>query len=77
MHLSGTKVTLEQSLLAVIADRLNFIAWTKTRDAQKGHKYKGKSFYEVLTQKEKPKEDLMTFDTVEEYEEYMKRRNEG
>ncbi len=77
MHLNGSKITLEQSLLAVIADRLNFIAWSKTRDAQKGHRYNGKSFYEILTQNGKPKEELMTFDTVEEYEEYMKRRNEG
>lgn len=64
-------------MLAVIADRLNFIAWSKTKDAQKGRKYKEKSFYEILTQKEKPKDDLMLFDTVEEYEEYMRRRNEG
>lgn len=77
MHLNGSRITVEQSLLAIIADRLNFIAWSKTRDAQKGHRYKEKSIYEILTRKSKPKEELMTFDTVEEYEEYMKSRNEG
>lgn len=74
MHFSKTRLTLEQTLLAIIADRLSFIAWTKTRDAQKGHKYKGKSIYETLSREPEQKEELMTFDSVEEYEKYMKEK---
>ena len=72
-YLSGNKISLKEALLAVIADRLNFIAWTKTEDAHRGRRYKGKSIYEALTKKPEPKEELMVFDTVEDYEEYMKR----
>lgn len=36
MHLTDQKITLEQSLLAVIADNLSFLSWTKTRDAENG-----------------------------------------
>lgn len=74
MHLSGTRITLEQSLLAIIVDRLNFIAWTKTKDAAKGHKYKAKSIYEELSKEPKKKDDVVIFNDIESYENYMKER---
>lgn len=36
MKISGTSVSLDRLLLATIADRLSFLAWAKTRDAQHG-----------------------------------------
>ena len=74
-HLSGNRITLEQALLAIIVDRLNFIAWTKTEDAHKGRKYRRKSIFETLTKnpEQKKKDEIMSFNTVEEYDEYMKR----
>ena len=72
-HLSGNRVTLTEALMAIIADRLSFIAWTKTKDAQQGHKYNGKSIYETLTKPKQDKDEIISFDTVEEYDEYMKR----
>lgn len=71
MHFSKARVTLEQSLLAIIADRLDFLSWTKTKDAQKGHKYNKKTIFDTLTKEPKKKEQLMSFDTPEEYDRYM------
>lgn len=37
MKVANTKVTTETLLLASAVDQLNFIAWSKTEDAQHGH----------------------------------------
>lgn len=71
-HYNKQNATLEQMLLATIADNLRFIAWTKTRDGQK-NRNKPKSITEkLLGTDKKPKDDLVAFDTAEEYEAYMK-----
>ena len=71
IYLSGSKVSFEYRILAMMADALNFIAWTHTKDAQKGHKYKKKSILESLIKDPEPNEDIMVFDSVEEYEEFI------
>lgn len=72
MKMSGAKITIEQMLLAIIADGIQFLGWTKTKDAKHG-KYKQKSILKTLQgEYDKPKDDLISFKTVEEYEEYMK-----
>lgn len=37
MRLSGTQVAQDTLLLAAAVDRLSFLAWAKTRDAQHGY----------------------------------------
>lgn len=37
MKLSGSKISLEQSLLASVADRLGILIWQKTKDGAKGN----------------------------------------
>lgn len=77
MKLSHQKLTLEQSLLAMILDELHFQSWTHSKDAQKGRPYKEKSVYKSLMGEYKAeKDDLETFSTVEQYEAYMSRFNE-
>lgn len=72
MHFADAKITLEQTLLSIIADSLQFLAWTKTKDAKHG-KYNKKSILKILQgEYKKEKDDLMSFETIEEYEEYMK-----
>lgn len=56
----------EVLLLASIADSLNFIAWSKTKDAEKG-KNRPERILNSLYKKEK-KEDITTFDSPEDYE---------
>lgn len=72
MKLADTRLTLDQMLLAMIVDNLNFLSWTKTKSAQKG-KYNQKSLFKRLMGEDKEnKDDLISFATPEEYEEYMK-----
>lgn len=71
-HFSNTKLNIEQTLLAIIADSLQFIAWTKTSEAKRG-RYKNKSILKTLNgEYEKKKDDLVSFETIEEFEAYMK-----
>lgn len=75
MAMSGTKLTIDQMLLALVVDNLNFIAWTKTKDARHG-KFKQKSMLKMLTEENtKTKDDLISFKTPEEFEEYMNQFN--
>lgn len=70
--MSGTKLSMEQMLMAMILDNLNFLSWTKTKDAKHG-KYKGKSVLKsLLGEYEKQKDDLLVFNSIEDYEEHMK-----
>lgn len=77
MHLSGARVTLDQALLAIISDSLRFLAWTKTKDASKGRKYKNKPIFDAIMHEQKKDDELMRFDTVEAYEDYMRQRKEA
>ena len=64
--LSGSKLTLEESLLAVIADRLGFLCWAQTKDAQKG-KNQPTSIYESLTKDTSKEDDVVAFDSIEDF----------
>lgn len=71
MHISETKITVEQTLWAIMADALQFIAWSKTTEAKHG-KYKNKSILKILRgEYEEEKDDLMSFESIEEYLDYM------
>ena len=72
MKVNNTKITIDQMMLAIIADNIKFLSWTKTKDAKHG-KYKQKSILKALMgEYDTKKDDLISFKTVEEYEEYMK-----
>jgi hypothetical protein len=64
--LSGAIVETNTLLMAAAVDRLTFIAWCKTKDAEKGRN-KPRSIVEVITGK-KVESDIMSFDTAEEFE---------
>lgn len=71
MKMSGTRLNTEQILLAMMADSLQFLAWSKTKDAKKG-KYKNKSILKTLQgEYQKNKDDLQSFESPEEFERYM------
>lgn len=72
MHVSESKLTIEQTLLAVIADAVQFLAWTKTKEAKHG-RYDRKSILKTLNgDYEHDRDDYESFETIEEFEEYMK-----
>lgn len=71
MQLSGQKLTLDQTLLALLVDNFRLYMWAK---GGKKRGKKPKSIYEELTKEEEKKEELMSFETIEEYEAFMARK---
>lgn len=72
LRVSESKLSTEQVLLAMIVDNLNFQSWTYTKDARKGKPYKVRSVLKVLCgEYESSKDDLLSFTSVEEFEQYM------
>ena len=70
--LTGVNVTLDQMLLALILDDLNIFLWSRKK--RKGRK--PKQVFKMLTEPEKPKEELMSFSTPEAYEAWRARKEE-
>lgn len=68
MKLSGSKISLEQSLLASVADRLGILIWQKTKDGSKGNNVP-KSILATLNgeAEEKEKSEARLFISGEEF----------
>lgn len=72
----GCELTTSQILSALMLDSLNMLVWFKTKDGIKGRN-RPKSIYKLLMGiDKKPKDDLMTFDSPEAYEEWIKAKRE-
>lgn len=70
--LAKSKLTLEQSLFALIIDGINILIWQRTKDGSKG-KNKPESLYKKLMNLDnKPKEELKSFKTIDEFEKWYK-----
>ena len=65
-HLSGNRVGLRDLLLAVIADRLGFLVWAQTKDAQH-NRNRPQSIFELLTGAES-KEVQRIFTSADDFE---------
>lgn len=74
MAISGTKLTLEQTILARMADDIAFIAWAQTEDARK-NRNRPKSILQTLLGDTK-KEKLESF-TAEEFDKKWKELTGG
>lgn len=74
MKMSGTPISLEQTLLAQIVDNVRVLVWTKTADAEKGRNYPESVLKKLLGE---PISSGAGYDTAEAYEEARKRIIEG
>lgn len=75
--LHGNRYELKDEILAVISDRLAWLCWSKTEDAQKGRN-KPKSLYEAMQGKEtKKNKKNVLFETVDDFEEARQKIIEG
>ena len=70
---SGINLTIEQMLLAMLVDGVNISIWQRG-GAKKSRK--PMSIFNKLTEKDKPKDELMSFRSPEEYEAWMARKRE-
>lgn len=68
MEISGQKHRVETMLLSGIFDKLSWLTWTKTKDAQKGIN-QPKSIMSMFTKVEKENKDFETG------EDFIKERN--
>ena len=64
---AGTKLNLTDTLLATVADYLALILWTKTKDGSK-NRHRPKSIREALENGNKKDNDIIGFNTPEEFE---------
>lgn len=76
MKMSGQKLTMKDGLLALIFDTVNWLAWTKTRNAEHG-KNRPKSLFNSLTRSDVQKEKVKGFATPEEFERRRREILEG
>ena len=67
--ISKAKLTLEQSLFAMIADELNILIWQNSKDGSKGRN-KPESIYKKLMGLDQKKDDLRSFNSPEEFERW-------
>lgn len=71
---SGINLTIDQMLLAMIEDSLNGLRWSL---GGKKHAKKPQSIFKLLMERDKKKKDeLMSFQTPEDYERFMARKQE-
>lgn len=76
LRMSESKITTDTILLAGILDKLNWLAWTKTKSAEKGIN-KPNSILNALLGKKKNEQDVISFPTPEEYEIARERIRSG
>lgn len=67
MIMADNKVEQDVLLLAAAVDRLTFLAWSKTKDAEKGLN-RPRSIVDIITGKSQKENDIMAFNTAEEFE---------
>lgn len=70
--LSNKTITLDQELMAIIIDLMSSFMWG--RSGRKGAK--PPSIYKTLTQDNKDKDELESFDSPEEYEAWRASKEE-
>jgi len=73
MDMAKRQYTNTEELLAIIADRLGWLIWAKTKDGQRGRN-KPKSIYEEMTKKKEKETSSLT---IEELEEKFRQRREN
>ena len=70
---SGINLSLDQMLLSMIVDGINMSIWQRS-GAKRSHK--PQSIFKKLTEKEKPKDELMSFSSPEEFEKWKADKKE-
>lgn len=70
--ISNRTLDLNETLLAIIADRLGIIAWQRSKDGYK-NRNRPKSIFEMLVGQDKKKDELEIFESQESFDEWYKR----
>lgn len=76
MAMSGVSIPRDTLILASIADSLSFIAWSKTKDAEKGRN-RPSSLVTVLLGESDANSGIVTYNSADEYERARERILKG
>ena len=74
--ISGSQLPIDTMLLAMITDAIRFIAWTKTKDAERGRN-RPKSVVEALIGKKDGGTETAGFDSGEDFMHWRAAMMEG
>lgn len=77
MKMSGMKITIEQTMLAVTVDRLGLLIWMNSKDGAKGINRPKSMLKEMLSIGEPEKDTIVSFSSATDFEEEWNRRKEG
>lgn len=70
--IANVKLTLEESLQAIMVDKLSILIWQKTKDGAKGRHIPESIYRKLMGLDDKPKDDLEKFTTEDDFEEWYK-----
>ena len=75
--MTGQTVDSNTILLAGILDRLSFLAWTKTKDAQTGRNRPESVLNKLLNGNKKPEREFEVYNSGEEFMERLNQLRKG
>ena len=68
--ISKSKLTVDQSLLALICDGINILIWQRSKDGAKGRNRPESMFKKLMGLDKKQNDELMVFDTTDDYDRW-------
>jgi hypothetical protein len=72
--IAKVKLTLAESLQAIMVDKLNILAWQRTKDGAKGRHIPESIYRKLMGLDDKPTDDLEKFTTEEDFEEWYRNK---
>ena len=70
MHLSKSKLTMDQTLKVLMVDNLRILVWQKTKSGQKGRRRPKALLEQILGKQKKNKDELEKFSSIEAFERW-------
>lgn len=68
--ISKSRLTVEQSLLALILDGINVLIWQRSKDGAKGRNKPESIFKKLMGLDKKQNDDLMSFATTDDFDRW-------
>ena len=77
LKMANWKLTVEQTILSIMADKLSILAWQNTKDGHKGKNVPESVLKKLAGLDEKQKDELETFKTVDDFQKWYERKHHG
>lgn len=68
--ISKSRLTVEQSLLALVLDGINILIWQRSKDGAKGRNKPESIFKKLMRLDKKQNDDLMSFATTDDFDRW-------